>query len=131
MRELAATTSRRTGTPLSESAIQRALVAQWQTLGTPRSILAHIANGERRDAITAGRLKGLGVLPGVPDLICASPTGGLFFVELKRAGGRPSQAQREVHERLRAAGTEVFTIDDLDEAVALLEARGVLRRAVR
>lgn len=33
------------------------------------------------------------ITPGLPDLICFCPKRGLFFVEVKRDGGRLSQAQ--------------------------------------
>jgi hypothetical protein len=115
--------------PVSEASIQRALVARWHLLGTPGSVLAHLANGEHRSKATAGRLKALGVLAGMPDLLCAAPGAGVFFVELKRRKGRVTAAQREMHERLRRSGADVVTLDDLDAAVELLEHRGVLRRS--
>jgi hypothetical protein len=44
----------------------------------------HPANGELRDKATAGKLKGMGVRAGVPDLCFWSPTGLGHFLELKR-----------------------------------------------
>jgi hypothetical protein len=113
----------------SEGEIQRSIVQHWKLLGMPGSILAHIPNGEKRDPVTAAKLKALGVLPGIPDLLCVSPRSGVFFVELKRHGGRTSPEQQSVHERLRTAGVEVFTVVGVDDAVALLEQRGVIRKS--
>jgi hypothetical protein len=52
--------------------MQRALF-QWITLATPRipqlALAFHPANGGKRDAREAARLKGLGVRPGVPDVM--------------------------------------------------------------
>ena len=111
----------------SEDSIQRALVDRWRWLGAPGSILAHLPNGGFRNKATAGRMRAQGVLPGVPDLLIGSPASGLAFMELKRRGGRLSPAQREVHAILRGIGVEVLTLDDLDTAIAALEARGVIR----
>lgn len=114
----------------SEGQIQRSLVERWKLLGVPGSILAHIPNGGHREKAVAVELKALGVLAGMPDLLCASPGGGVFFIELKRHDGRTSVEQREIHERLRLAGADVFTVNGVDDAVALLEGRGVIRKSV-
>ena len=47
----------------------------------------HIPNGELRDKATAGKLKGMGVRRGWPDLILLAPTGIAHFLELKRSAG--------------------------------------------
>jgi hypothetical protein len=112
---------------ISEASLQTAIVARWRLLGTPGSLIAHIPNGGSRDAITGARLKSQGVLAGMPDLVCSSPSGGVFWIELKRRGGRPTPVQLDVHARLRSAGGCVYVLDDLDAAIALLTARGVLR----
>lgn len=116
-------------TSLPEDAIQRAIIAQWRARPVPGSIVAHIPNGERRDAVTGARLKALGVLPGMPDLLCGSLASGVFFLELKRRGGKLSPAQRRAHDMLRGIGVEVYVCDTLDGAIDVLERNGVLRRS--
>jgi hypothetical protein len=59
----------------------------------PIWIFTHIANGEKRDAVTAARLKRMGVTAGFPDLVFFGPAGQVCFVELKAKGGRLSEAQ--------------------------------------
>lgn len=53
----------------------------------------HIASGERRDTRTAAKLKAMGLACGWPDILLLSPAGVAHFIELKRAGGRLSEAQ--------------------------------------
>jgi hypothetical protein len=65
--------------------------------------------------------------PGVFAYIFAVYQGRCFALELKRSGGRLSEAQSAAHERLRSAGAEVAICYDLDRALAQLEAWGLLR----
>lgn len=55
----------------------------------------HPANGEKRDIRTAARLKSLGVIKGIPDLVLISPHGSAHFLEFKRPGGELSEEQAE------------------------------------
>jgi len=74
------------------------------------------------------RVKSLGGLcekftsPGrrsVPDrIITMPPNGQIIFVELKRPGGKPTDAQLKDHERRRALGCDVRVIDNLEDARA-------------
>lgn len=47
----------------------------------------------------------------VPDRIVVLPPGRIYFVELKRPGGKPTRAQAREHERLRALGADVRVLD--------------------
>jgi hypothetical protein len=54
-------------------------------------------NGGKRDAITGGQMRALGVKPGAPDLLIPVPSGpnnGLAL-EFKSALGRASESQDE------------------------------------
>jgi hypothetical protein len=83
--------------------------------------------GERRDAVTAGRLKRLGVVAGWPDLQFAGPGARMAFPELKRRGGRLSEAQEAIRDHLEACGFDYLMTDSVDAAIAWLMARGILR----
>lgn len=73
------------------------------------------------------RVKALGGLcekftsPGrrsVPDRIVTMPGGRIIFVELKRPGQKPTEAQLKDHERRRALGCDVRVIDNKEDARA-------------
>lgn len=48
----------------------------------------------------------------VPDRLFITPSGVVFFIEFKRAGQTPTEAQKREHERLEAQRVRVFVIDD-------------------
>lgn len=64
--------------------------------------------------------KASGVLSGFPDLTLCLPGGRCIFLELKAPKGRLSEAQEDVHARLRANGHSVYVIRTVDEVVQLL-----------
>lgn len=79
------------------------------------------------EAALVRRVKALGGLcekftsPGrrsVPDRIITMPNGQIIFVELKRPGGKPTDAQLKDHERRRALGCDVRVIDNKEDARA-------------
>lgn len=73
------------------------------------------------------RVKALGGLcekftsPGrrsVPDRIVTMPGGRIIFVELKRPGQKPTEAQDRDHAKRRELGCDVRVIDNLEDARA-------------
>jgi hypothetical protein len=109
-----------------EQAIQRAIFQHLRQRSAPGVFAFHVPNGGARTAIEAAIFKGLGVVPGTPDVI-AIKGGVTHALELKAPGGRLSDAQRDCHERLRAAGAIVGTATGLDEALWWLEYHSLLR----
>lgn len=109
----------------AEEALQRAVV-QLLAIYEARGLLAyaHCPNGERRDPVTGGRLKALGVRPGVPDLLLWMP-GGHFQIELKTAKGRLSADQGAWIGRMSAFGHRVHVCRTVDEVEAALRDEGV------
>src|SRR5262249_48586839 len=71
-------------------------------------------------------LKGLGVVPGVTDIIVIHG-GHCYALELKTESGRLTPIQIETQERMRAAGATVATATGLDEALAALARWRLLR----
>ena len=110
----------------SEDAIQRAVFEHLAVRGVPRLFAFHPANGGYRRPTEAARLKGLGVRPGVPDVI-AFHRGQVFAVELKTEGGRATDAQLRAIEDIRRAGGHAQISHGLDHALAVLEGWGLLR----
>lgn len=112
--------------------MQRALF-QWITLATSRipqlALAFHPANGGRRDPREAARLKGLGVRPGVPDVLIPSgpqvriPDKGYcddfhygLAIELKAGKNSTTPEQDKWHALLRGAGWRVEVCRSFDEA---------------
>ena len=60
----------------------------------PKTVWFHVPNGEKRDPVTAGILRQMGVRPGVADFIILS-RGRAIAVEVKdEADGRQSKDQK-------------------------------------
>jgi hypothetical protein len=69
-----------------------------------------VPNGEWRHKATAGKLKAMGVMRGVPDLCFPMAKGGYFglYIEMKRVkGGAVREDQKDWIEKLRGAGYKV------------------------
>jgi hypothetical protein len=81
-----------------------------------------VPNGERRDPITAARLKVTGVKSGVADTFLPEPRGiyhGLY-IELKTPTGRLSDKQKEFIAAMRKRGYCVVVLDNLEAFQALI-----------
>jgi hypothetical protein len=82
-----------------------------------------VPNGGFRRPIEAAILKASGTVAGVPDTIWVKG-GQVYALELKTAGGRPTEAQLAA---IATAGAFCCIADDLDRALAVLEAWGLLQ----
>lgn len=84
----------------------------------------HPANGEYRHPATAGKLKAMGVRPGVPDVLfplrCDSWTG--LAIELKRSDGKNKATgrQQEWLHRLHMEGWRTAICYGANEAIDVL-----------
>lgn len=76
----------------------------------------HTPNGEARDARTGGKLKGMGVLPGVPDFVFILPNGQAAFLELKAPSGGLSEAQIDFRDKALVAHCGYATARSPEEA---------------
>lgn len=96
---------RRRAARVSEDDVQIAVVDALRVAG---ELVIHVPNGGKRSRSEGARLKRLGVLAGVPDLLVFSVPAGLeargVALEVKSPGGRPSKAQLRVLDELRALG---------------------------
>jgi hypothetical protein len=109
-----------------EQQIQRAVFEHLALRGAPAMFAFHPANGGWRSHVEAAILKGIGVRSGVPDII-AIKDARCYALELKASGGRLTPVQRDAHAALVAAGATVEVAYGLDDALAQLEAWGLLR----
>jgi hypothetical protein len=113
--------------PPKEHAIQIVVVQHLRTRAEPGWYWFHPANGEHRDKRTAAKLKAMGVMPGVPDLVFFAPDGTFRCLELKRRGRAPSPDQKAFLANAATNGWLCAWTSDLDEALRILEGWGALR----
>jgi VRR-NUC domain. len=112
--------------PPLEFKMHVALVALLRHALLPNWWYTHIPAGEYRDKVTASRLKAMGLKPGCPDFMFIGPN-TLFFLELKRKGEKPSEAQREVAAMIKACGFLYHLSDTLDDAIFTLSQMSIIR----
>jgi hypothetical protein len=109
-----------------EAAIQRAVIEHLRWRHFPGCFWFHCPNGGAGRPIEAAILKALGVVAGIPDLIFIRD-GHVYALELKAPGREPTPAQITTMNAMRAAGATVAVAHGVDEAIAQLEAWGLLR----
>ena len=102
---------------LTEEAIQRAVFTHLRMRAAPGVVAFHVPNGGYRRPVEAARLKGLGMRPGVPDVVAIHRGQSNSCV---RAAGA-TDAQRQAIEDLRAAGGHAKICHGLDQALSTLE----------
>jgi hypothetical protein len=119
-----------------EYALQTALVQHLRLRARPDVLWFHVANQRKADARTGAILKRMGALAGVSDILLFRPSGcrhcggkhiEAFALEAKAPGARPTEAQLEFMARFSDAGGHVCTVDNLDRALATLEAWQIFR----
>jgi len=113
-----------------EQVIQRNVFAHLRQRGVPGMFAFHVPNGGYRRPVEAAIMKGLGVVAGVPDLICIH-RGKVYCIELKAEGGRVSLKQSETIAALARAGAHTCIAEGLDRALEVLEQWGLLKGVAR
>lgn len=111
----------------SEFQIHSAIVVAWRKFARRDWLLWHTPNGERREQRTAAKLRAMGTLPGVPDLLLLGPDGRLRCIEVKGASGRLSDGQNEFRAFCIARGIPFAVVCSLADALAILSEWGYLR----
>jgi hypothetical protein len=109
-----------------EATIQKAVIAHLRARGAPGVFACHVPNGGFRRPIEAAILKGMGVVPGTPDII-AIYQGRVYAMELKASGGRATAAQLACISALDRTGAFTHIAEGLDAAIGWLESYGLLR----
>ena len=57
----------------------------------------------------------------VPDRMLIRPDGHIWFVEFKRTGQKPTDAQQREHHRLQQHNVNVFVIDNVEEGKLMID----------
>ena len=109
----------------TEAQVQRAVLGHLAFRAVQDVFWFHVPNGGWRSPIEASVFKGLGVKPGVPDLVLIG-NGKPYGLELKTERGRLTPVQRTTQALLAAAGAEVATAYGLDQALEQLTQWGLL-----
>lgn len=110
-----------------EIVLHMQVVSLLRKVGHPEWRWTHIPLGERRDLMTAIKLKRMGVVAGWPDFILWAPTGLAHGLELKRKGEKPKGAQDDFVVWAARHGVPYSVADDFDQALAVLKHWGALR----
>lgn len=84
------------------------------------TIFFHCPNGEARSEVTGAKLKAMGVLPGVADIVVITPGGSANFLELKAPKKTPSPDQITFREACEANGCPYALADSADKAMDAL-----------
>ncbi len=86
------------------------------------SAVYHIPNEGKRSKAAGGRLKEMGLRPGVPDICLPVPKGGYsgLYIELKKIGGKPTASQIDWLELLDSYGHCVAVCEGAEAAEALI-----------
>lgn len=95
---------RRPGPKVSETSLHMQVAGYLRRAWPAHLPWMHYPAGEKRDVRTGAKLKAMGALAGVPDLIFIMPDKQIAFIELKRADGDLSQDQIKFRDRVRALG---------------------------
>lgn len=115
--------------PASEQQIQRAIVQWFQLALHPNVAYCAIPNGGYRRRIEARIMKGLGTVPGAPDLVLWFPPGKSLCLEVKTEIGRVSESQWWFHAKLQWCGVPVVIVRSLEDAIEACKGMGVPMKA--
>lgn len=89
----------------------------------------HIPTGEKRDLVTASRLKRMGTMRGLPDFVFFSPSRLTHFLELKRRGriSATTVEQKAWADWCIENGYPHAIADNADDALTVIRHWGALR----
>lgn len=112
---------------MTEDQHQIAIVDHWRVRAADGWRMWHTPNGGVRDKRVASKLKAMGVLPGVPDLLLLSPEGRLHGLELKAGRNVPTPEQEAFGIAMQSAGLPWEWSRELNRSLSILEGWGALK----
>jgi hypothetical protein len=113
-----------------EQQIQIAVFQHIKVRGIAGAKFWHTPNGGSRNIREAAKLKQMGVLAGVSDVL-AFHNSKLYAMEIKAPGGRATKEQLDFVGDLDRQGAFTAIPEGLDAALATLEAWGLIRPAIK
>jgi hypothetical protein len=110
---------------LNAEAREQAAIVDYVRWVAPEIIIFHVANGGIRSKPEAARLRWMGVLAGVPDLVLVLPAGRSAFWEVKAPKGGLSDEQKAFIKRLTELGHSWGIVRSIEDARRELAALGI------
>lgn len=101
-----------------EDKIQSAIVTAIRYL-YPKSIIAHVPNGGKRNYKEAVRFKAQGVLAGFADLIFLHKGQAIFF-EVKTEKGKQTEYQKEFEKKITEQGFKYYTVKSVEQTLNII-----------
>ena len=115
----------------TESFVQRQIIHLLELNAGKGIRWFHVANERQCTARFGARLKGMGVSPGVPDMVIVMSGGQTCWLEVKSKTGKLTDHQKDWHEFLSNSGHRVATIYSIEEAITILKLWGVFKNDLR
>lgn len=100
-----------------EDAFQEDVIRQARLMLRREVMFFHVPNGGKRNVREAAKLKRMGVLAGVPDLIFIR-AGAVYMLELKAGKNDTTSIQDATIAALTEAGAQIAVCRDMTEVVA-------------
>ena len=91
----------------------------WNTRPNERGLLFHV-NNKARNAIEGNKMKAMGVVSGVSDLIYLKPGGKPIMIELKWADGSQSKEQKVWQLKVVSSGYEYVIVRCIEDFINLM-----------
>jgi hypothetical protein len=111
-----------------EHELHKTVVKHLRQRAIPGLLWFHPVNEGKRGPLQAGRLKDIGLVAGVSDLILVLPPyGRICALELKAHGNKPTEDQLWFLGHVAFSGGLSGRADNIDKALDLLEAWGALK----
>lgn len=112
---------------MTELSLQKFAAKLLRLNAAPDVIWFHPPNGESRSARTGGKLKAMGTMAGVADLVIVCPGGRVRFLELKTPKGSLSANQRAFRTLCEFNGAPYAVATTSAEVEDILRSWGALR----
>jgi hypothetical protein len=114
-----------------EAQLQAAVCQYLRLAGTPDLTFFSVPNESKRSPAEGARLKAIGLLPGVADLLLFAPNHPPSALELKAHGKKLSPEQTAFAIAWHASGGRYQWADNIDTAIHILISWGLIDRLVR
>ena len=83
----------------------------------------HVANERQTSPMRGGKLKKMGVKPGVPDILIFDSRAGFhgLAIELKHGRGRNTESQMQFQLDLQNRGWAVHVVNNIDDFIRIVD----------